>query len=193
MNGVIEPNSTPGDLPRPARPPIEFAGAIDARVVTAVHHLFKRKAKRRELWFLIIGSLSGAGALWSALATRNDPELLIDTLRLGITSFFLFSGWWTLRKGWARFMLDQVVTGRIHGVGIVVDQLDDRASWDEFCSVRLSDSSALLFVDEKEQTPQVLAFDGLPLHRSFFESEEEWQEVCQMIRERVRKVSLVAH
>lgn len=165
---------------------------IDEHVVHDIHHLFRRKTKQREA-LLLVGGLGGVGlGTWIALVSHGNPRLLIGTLRSFMSGLVLLSGWWSLQKGWARFMLDQVVTGRIHGVGIVVDQLDDRASWDEFCSARISDSAALLFVNEKEITPQVLAFDGLPLHRSFFASEAEWQEVSDLIRERVRNVSLVA-
>lgn len=178
--------------PLPVRAPTEFTGVFDEHVVHDVHHLFRKKTKRRETW-LLVGGLAGVGlGTFTALISHGNTRLLIETLRSFMSGLILLAGWWSLRKGWARFMLDQVMTGRIHGVGIVVDQLDDRASWDEFCSARLSDSAALLFIDENEKTPQVLGFDGLPLHRCFFESEEEWQEVCQLIRERVRNVSLVA-
>ena len=142
---------------------------------------------------MLVGGLAGVGiGAWSALVSRGDPGQLVETIRSFTYGLILLAGWWSLRKGWARFMLDQVITGRIHGVGIVVDQLDDRASWDEFCSARLGDSAALLFVDEKEKTPSVLGFDGLPLHRSFFASDGAWGDVLQVLRENVPKVSLVA-
>lgn len=181
------------DATRPVRAPAEFSGVFDAHVVHDVHHLFRKKTKRREL-FLLVGGLAGVGlGTFTALISHGNARMLIATLRSFMSGLILLSAWWSLQKGWARFMLDLVMTGRIHGVGIVVDQLDDRASWDEFCSARLSDRAALLFVDEKEKTPQVLGFDGLPLHRSFFDSEAQWQQVCQLIRERVRNVSLVPY
>ncbi|MCM2313987.1 MAG: hypothetical protein NDJ92_02400 [Thermoanaerobaculia bacterium] len=178
--------------PLPARAPTEFSGIFDEHVVHDVHHLFRKKTKQREV-IMLVGGLAGVGlGTFTAVISRGNTRLLIETLRSFMWGLALLSGWWSMQKGWARFMLDQVVTGRVHGVGIIVDQLDDRATWDEFCSARLSNSAALLFVDEKERTPQVLAFDGLPLHRSFFESEEDWHEVSELIRERVRNVSLVA-
>lgn len=191
MSGSSEIIPLPSEEPRPVREPTEFSGVFDEHVVRDVHHLFRKKTKQREM-IMLLGGLAGVGlGTFTAVISRGNTRLLIETLRSFMWGLALLSGWWSMQKGWARFMLDQVVTGRVHGVGIVVDQLDDRASWDEFCSARLSDRAALLFVDEKERTPQVLAFDGLPLHRSFFESEEDWQEICQLIRERVREVSLV--
>ncbi len=192
MNESSNLTPVPEEEPRPVRAPTEFSGAIDVLVVHDVHDLFHGKAKQREV-LLLVGGLAAVGlGICNAVFLPDGRHALGLTLRLFGGGFVCFAGWWSFQKGWARYMLDQVISGRIHGAGIVVDQLDDRANWSEFCSARLSDSAALLFVDEKEKTPSVIAFDGLPLHRSFFESEEEWQAVCQLIRERVRKVSLVA-
>lgn len=171
--------------------PKEFSGVIDGRVITDLHHLFRKKAKVREGLLFAAGLGSLAFGAWCLKLSADDPSRWIDVLYFGLIAFGTFSAWWALAKGWAIHLEGVVVSGEVRSAGIVVEQLDDRAAWDEFASAWVSGSAAILFREPEERTPQRLAFDGLPLHRSFFRSGEDWDDVVQLIRETIPAVRLV--
>jgi hypothetical protein len=158
--------------------PKEFSGVIDALVIHDLHHLFGKKTKAREWGFLALGVLIVPFAIWY--------------VTLAMRAFGLFSGWWVLAKGWAIKLDGVVVSGQVRAAGVVVEQLSDRVAWDELHSAWLSSSAAILFTEPEERTPHHLAFDGLPLHRNFFRSEADWEDVVQLIRETVPNVRLVS-
>ncbi len=186
MNASDANSSVPVAESRPGRAPTEFAGTIDESVLRDLDNLVPRSAKLgiSIMRFLGIGLLI-LGLPMAFLAHRDPDLLLYPSVALFAMGVCFLGGSWIHQKGRARFGLDQVITGRVYGAGIVIDQLGGRTDWEVFWNVHLSSSAALLFVRAKQ-------IYGLPLHRSFFESEEAWQEVSQLIRERVRNTSLVA-
>lgn len=165
--------------------PKSFSGVINRRVVGDLQRLFRRKARKRELITFLLGILTLGSCLWSLYLSFESLSFLPDALYCGLLSISLFGGAWALANGWARRLLGIAVSGEVHSAGIVVAQLDARASWGEFQSAWINDSTVLLFQDPKERTPRALSFDGLPLHRSFFERGEDWEDVVQLIREAV--------
>lgn len=179
----ISPASVAESLP--GRPPTEFAGMLDEGVMRDLHRLVPRSA----MLGLSILRYTGIGMIVAgtpmAILSHGYPELLYPAVACFAMGLNVLAGWLIGRKGRVRFARDQVVTGRIYGAGIIVDQLAGRTDWNQFQRAHLSSSAALLYVNVKQ-------LFGLPLHRSFFESAEAWEEVSQLIREQVRSVSLVA-
>jgi len=172
--------------PRPGRAPTEFAGTIDEKVLRDLHNLVPRGEKLGLAILRVLGiSLLILGIPVAFLAYRDPDILVYPTVALFAMGACCLGASWSFGKGRASFGHDQVITGRIYGTGIVVDQLGGRTDWELFWKLHLSSSAALLYLDPRNGY-------GLPLHRSFFETEEAWQEVSQLMRERVRRTSLVA-
>lgn len=170
--------------------PKEFSGAIDHRVIRDLHRLFARKAIVRERICLAIG-VCGLGLTgWLARLALEEPAYWGDVLQTLAGAGLMLAIWWGLRQGWAIRLEGVVVSGRVHSVGVVVDQLDGRAAWSEITSAWVSDSAMLLFRDGEEKTPTSLGFDGLPLHRSFFRSGRDWDDLVELVRESVPRVRL---
>ncbi|MBI2215510.1 MAG: hypothetical protein HYU52_17815 [Acidobacteria bacterium] len=171
--------------------PKEFSGAIDRRVIHDLHRLFKRKAIVREYLLLALGIVGLVLTGFQLQLAQEEPARYGDAFQALAGAGVMFVAWWGFHEGWAIHLDGVVVTGRVHSVGIVVDQLDGRVAWNEYSSAWVSDSAMLLFRSEEERTPRTLGFDGLPLHRSFFRSDDDWDDVLQLLREAVPKVRLV--
>ncbi len=171
---------------------IAFSGVVDARVIRDLHRLYRKKIEMLSVWFLGLFLLNALAGVWSLRGAGREPGGYLDALELFAYSFMFFPLWLSLRKGWAHKLIGQEISGEIHAVGIIVQQLHDRATWDAYRSAWLSDSAALLFQGEKEIVPHELELKALTLHRTFFESSESWQQTRQLIRERIPKIRMVA-
>jgi hypothetical protein len=170
--------------------PKEFSGAIDRHVIRDLHRLFERKAIVHERVCLALG-VCGLGLTgWLARLAVAEPAYWADAAQALAGAGVMLAIWWGLHQGWAIRLDGVVVSGRVHSVGVVVDQLEGRAAWSEFTSAWVSDSAMLLFRDGQETLPTALGFDGLPLHRSFFRSNADWEDLVQLVRETLPRVRL---
>jgi hypothetical protein len=173
--------------------PIPFSGVIDTSVIHDLHALFRRRVLLLELLLFGLGIAGVALGGWGTLVAlgEDDWSAAVDSLINLAYAGIAFALAFELRKGWARRLTGQEVSGALHTVGLVVDQLDDRATWNEFNSAWVGERAALIFVSERPHPPKSLALDGLPLHAGFFESEEQWMRARQMIRDRIPKIRMV--
>jgi hypothetical protein len=173
--------------------PIPFSGVVDAIVIHDLHSLFRKRVLVLERLMLVFGLIGVPVSVWLTWRAwqAGDIPATADSLVTLCAALIMAAAFFELRRGWARHLTGQEISGGIHAAGVVVEQLDDRAAWSEFKSAWVGETTALLFTADAPHVPRVLSLDGLPLHRSFFESEREWMRVRQMILERITDIRMV--
>jgi hypothetical protein len=154
---------------------VTFAGELSAPVEEAVRRAHVARPPGELFTGAALGGLLLAlGLLLPGLLVATRVALLVPGALLLLRAAALPSLWWLLLRSRLRAAFAGRIEGSIGPEGLRYGPV--LAPWERPRSVKVHGPVALVFLDR---------LDALPLHRSWFRSEEDWRSALETLSARL--------